>query len=138
MTVMKDLLRKYGEHADEVLPRLQAHLQHVQGNGQAKAAMVWMLGEYGENIPESPYLLEAIIEDIAEEDSPDVRLQLLTATMKLFFKRYIYGQTTCLSILFYSEPISHFFFFIQRTRVSGNARTTARTRGHRRDTHGCP
>ena len=38
-------------------------------------------------IPQSPYLLEEVIDNIEEEQSSQVKLQLLTATMKLFFKR---------------------------------------------------
>ena len=40
-----------------------------------------------QHIPDSPYMLESVIDHIKEEHSSDVKLQLLTATMKLFFKR---------------------------------------------------
>lgn len=36
--------------------------------------MVWLLGEYGENILESPYILEAIAKNFLGEE-PQVQLQ---------------------------------------------------------------
>jgi vesicle coat complex subunit len=38
--------------------------------------MVWLLGEYGENIVESPYILEAISKNFLNEDS-QVQLQVI-------------------------------------------------------------
>ena len=46
-----------------------------------------MIGEYGEFIKEGPYILESIIDGFKTETSNSVRLELLTATVKLFFKR---------------------------------------------------
>jgi hypothetical protein len=47
----------------------------------------WIIGEYGEIIDEAPYLLETMIDAFDEEPSHTVRQQILTASMKLFFKR---------------------------------------------------
>jgi hypothetical protein len=33
-------------------------------NAEAKCALLWMLGEYGELIPEAPYMMEAVIDAI--------------------------------------------------------------------------
>jgi hypothetical protein len=38
--------------------------------------MVWLLGEYGENIVESAYILEAIAKNFLNEDS-QVQLQVI-------------------------------------------------------------
>jgi hypothetical protein len=46
-----------------------------------------MIGEYGEYIADAPYILEPLIDGFGEEASHQVRMELLTATMKLFFKR---------------------------------------------------
>lgn len=54
---------------------------------EAKVAMLWMLGEYGEQIPEAPYLLEPMIDEVGEEPSAAVRLELLASAVKLFVKR---------------------------------------------------
>lgn len=53
---------------------------------EAKAAVVWMIGEFGELIASAPYILEELIDKFA--DLPQaVKLQLLTSTVQLFFKR---------------------------------------------------
>jgi vesicle coat complex subunit len=86
--VMKDLLRRYPERKTEVLPSLQRCLRRVDDEPEAQAALIWMAGEYGgEGFPEAPYLLEPLIDGYAGLASAMVKLNLLTATMKLFLKR---------------------------------------------------
>jgi AP-4 complex subunit beta-1 len=85
LVVMKDILRAYPEQANNVIPEVKKCLKTVD-DVEAKSAIIWMLGQYGEVIPDSPYLLEALINNFADE-LPKVRLQLLTSTMILFFKR---------------------------------------------------
>jgi len=86
--VMKDLLRRYPERKTEVLPSLQRCLRRVDDEPEAQAALIWMAGEYGgEGFPEAPYLLEHLIDGYAGLASAMVKLNLLTATMKLLFKR---------------------------------------------------
>lgn len=84
---MKDLLRKYPEWAESCVAVIGgvAHASVVEQ--QAKGALVWMLGEYGQDVPDSPYILESIVEGWGEEESETVRLEILTAVAKLFFKR---------------------------------------------------
>ncbi|XP_065187426.1 AP-4 complex subunit beta-1-like [Sycon ciliatum] len=86
LIVMQDLMRKYTWMAEAILPQLPSCLEIVQ-DSEGRAALVWMLGEHGEHLEDAPYLLEHIIDNIATEESSTVRLELLTATMKLFFKR---------------------------------------------------
>ncbi|RLN60233.1 hypothetical protein BBJ29_004816 [Phytophthora kernoviae] len=86
LVVMKDLLRKYPEKRHDVLPVLPRIIGEVEQAG-AKAAVVWMLGEFGQDLRRAPYVLEKLIEDFSDEIAPSVLLELLTATMKLFFKR---------------------------------------------------
>ena len=52
-----------------------------------KIAVVWMIGEYGDEIDEAPYILEPLIDAFNEETSRIVRIEILTTAMKLFFKR---------------------------------------------------
>merc|ERR1719221_1931176 len=52
-----------------------------------KCALLWILGEYGLLIDDAPYLLEPMIDGFVEEGSGAVRLEMLTATVKLFFCR---------------------------------------------------
>lgn len=51
-----------------------------------KSAFVWVLGQFGEQIPEAPYILEKVIEDEADESS-DLQSFLVVAVTRLFFKR---------------------------------------------------
>ncbi len=52
----------------------------------AKSACVWIIGEYGASLPDAPYILEDIALSYAQH-ADSVKLQLLTASLKLFFKR---------------------------------------------------
>lgn len=39
---------------------------------RAKAALIWMLGEYGEHVDDAPYTLEAFAESWDEDSTPEV------------------------------------------------------------------
>jgi len=84
--VIKDLLRKYPERYEEVIPAMQKCLKSIEET-EGKVAVIWMIGEYGDTINEAPYILEPLIDNFDDEPSSAVRMELLTATMKLFFKR---------------------------------------------------
>lgn len=86
LVVIRDLLVKYEKSAIAVLPQVAQCLEIVQ-DPKGLASLIWIIGEYGQSIPDSPYLLEPLVDRIASEQSAEVKLQLLTATMKLFFKK---------------------------------------------------
>lgn len=86
VTALKDLMRKYPARCAGVMPAIHTTLRKID-EPVGKSAMVWMIGEFGEMMPEGPYVLEGIIDNWEEERSTEVRLALMTATMKLFFKR---------------------------------------------------
>jgi len=48
---------------------------------------VWILGEFGQSIEESPYILEKMAEESREVNNPDLSSALFIAVFKLFFKR---------------------------------------------------
>lgn len=52
----------------------------------AKASMVWIIGEYAERIENADELLEMFIETFDDEPMP-VKLTILTSMVKLFLKR---------------------------------------------------
>jgi AP-1 complex subunit beta-1 len=52
----------------------------------AKAAMVWIVGEYAERIDNADELLAFLLDNFLDEPVA-VQLQLLTATVKLFLKK---------------------------------------------------
>lgn len=86
LVVIRDLLLKYEKSTIAVLPQIAQCLEIVQ-DPKGLSAIIWILGEYGQSIPDSPYMLEPLVDKIASEQSAEVKLQLLTATMKLFFKK---------------------------------------------------
>ena len=52
----------------------------------SKAAIIWIIGEYAEKINDAEVLIENFLETFIE-DSNKVKLQLLTATVKLYLKK---------------------------------------------------
>ncbi|CAJ1333733.1 unnamed protein product [Effrenium voratum] len=83
--VMKDLVRKYPEQFQQASGAVQKCLKIVS-EPDGKSALLWILGEYGLLIEDAPYLLEPMIDSFMEEVGA-VQLEMLTATVKLFFCR---------------------------------------------------
>lgn len=54
---------------------------------QGKRALLWLLGVHGEQISNAPYVLEGFIDGIKMEVSSAVKMELLTASQKLFLSR---------------------------------------------------
>ena len=86
MIVMKNLLRKYPDDRHDVLPLLPRLIKDMDDE-EGKCAVIWMIGEYGQDLPRGPYVLESLIDHFEEETYLPVQLELLTACMKMFFKR---------------------------------------------------
>ena len=53
---------------------------------EGRACLVWLLGEFGISLPESPYILEQYINSVGNETDPSFKLNLLSASMKLFLR----------------------------------------------------
>ena len=87
LVVSKDLLRRFPERAFDVLEAAAQIAPTGVSEPAARAALVWMLGEFGHVIPAAPYTLEPILDEFTDEPSPEVRLELLAAATKLFLKR---------------------------------------------------
>ncbi|KAG2599255.1 hypothetical protein PVAP13_5KG383200 [Panicum virgatum] len=87
LVLVKDLLRKYPQWSHDCIAVVgnisSKNIQEPKG----KAALIWMLGEYSQDMHDALYVLESLVENWDEEHSPEVRLHLLTAVMKCFFKR---------------------------------------------------
>jgi hypothetical protein len=86
LVVMKDLLRKFPEKRHDVLVVLPRIINSVQ-QPNAKTAIIWMIGEFGQDMRRAPYVLEKLIDEFSEETFAAVLLELLSASIKLFFKR---------------------------------------------------
>mmetsp|Transcript_39931 Transcript_39931/g.87163 ORF Transcript_39931/g.87163 Transcript_39931/m.87163 type:complete len:851 (+) Transcript_39931:130-2682(+) len=84
--VMKDLVRKYPQQFQRASGAVERCMRIVN-EPEGKCAVLWILGEYGLLIEDAPYLLEPMIDGFLEETSGSVRLEMLTAAVKLFFCR---------------------------------------------------
>lgn len=80
------VLRSFPALRLHVIPSLSRYLRRIE-NPEAKAGLVWMLGEYATEVIEAPYMLERIIDGYSDEVSVDLKLQTLVAAMKMFFQR---------------------------------------------------
>mmetsp|Transcript_45288 Transcript_45288/g.61435 ORF Transcript_45288/g.61435 Transcript_45288/m.61435 type:complete len:265 (-) Transcript_45288:990-1784(-) len=84
---MKDILRKYPAYIEDFVTFFEEiqleHIIEVDG----KIAYVWILGEFGDKIGLSPYILEKMNEEVKELNSSLFTSTLINAAFKLFFKR---------------------------------------------------
>lgn len=83
--VIKDIFRRYPNTYESIIATLCESLDTLD-EPEAKASMIWIIGEYAERIDNADELLESFLESFPEEP-PQVQLQLLTATVKLFLKK---------------------------------------------------
>lgn len=86
MKNIANVLRVYPDGKSYIIPYISRCLRRVD-DAEAKASLVWMLGEYGKEITEAPYMLETMIENYDEENSLVIKLHLLSSAMKMFFQR---------------------------------------------------
>eukprot|EP00055_Hartaetosiga_balthica_P018704 m.135204 g.135204 ORF g.135204 m.135204 type:complete len:776 (-) comp9865_c0_seq1:143-2470(-) len=89
IVIMRDILRKYPEQAANTVEQLYSLIDPTDftEEDEARDVFVWLLGEHGAHLEEAPYALESYIDSIEEESSSIVKLELLTSSLKLFFKR---------------------------------------------------
>lgn len=88
--VIRNIFRKYPNQYESIIGTLCEHLDSLD-EPEAKAAMVWVIGQYADRIENSDALLEDFLYSFAEEPV-EVQLALLTATVKLFIQRPTKGQ----------------------------------------------
>ncbi|KAK1290346.1 Beta-adaptin-like protein B [Acorus calamus] len=78
-------LERAAERYESIIATLCESLDTLD-EPEAKASMIWIIGEYAERIDNADELLESFLESFPEEPAL-VQLQLLTATVKLFLKK---------------------------------------------------
>ncbi|KAJ6230312.1 ap-4 complex subunit beta-1 [Anaeramoeba flamelloides] len=87
MIIIQDLLRLhpaiFSQQISVLIPQISPYIK----TAKCKKSFIWILGEYGEKIPQSPYILEKYIEEFVNENDENVKLELLTSVAKNFFKR---------------------------------------------------
>ncbi|CAJ1380969.1 unnamed protein product [Effrenium voratum] len=84
IVVIRDIFRKYPGKYEIIISDLCENLDSLD-EPDAKAAMIWIVGEYAERIDNSSDLLESFLESFHEEPA-SVQHQILTATVKMCIK----------------------------------------------------
>lgn len=85
--VLKNIFRKYREAIEEFEDFLTNITFDSISEIEAKAAYIWILGEFGNAIDMAPYILERMIEIHKDLQSVEISMELLTSITKLFFIR---------------------------------------------------
>jgi hypothetical protein len=88
--VIRNIFRKYPNQYESIITTLCDNLDSLD-EPEAKAAMIWVIGQYADRINNADVLLEEFLDSFAEEPV-EVQLALLTATVKLFIQRPTKGQ----------------------------------------------
>eukprot|EP00889_Picochlorum_renovo_P007886 jgi/Picre1/34916/NNA_002382.t1 len=81
VVVIKDIFRRYPNRYESIISILCENLDSLD-EPEARASMVWIIGEYAERIDNADELLEQFLESFPEETAA-VQLQLMTAAVKL-------------------------------------------------------
>ncbi|KAL7060510.1 hypothetical protein AAHC03_09914 [Spirometra sp. Aus1] len=85
IVVIKDIFRKYPNKYESIIANLCENLDTLD-EPEARASMIWIIGEYAERIDNADELLQSFLDGFLDENT-QVQLQLLTAIVKLFLKR---------------------------------------------------
>lgn len=93
---VKDILRRY-KSFEGCISVLCQNLEEID-EPEAKAAIIWILGEYADKIENAGQIIEGYISSYLEEPTV-VQLQLLTAAVKLYIKRPSRGQNIIQNVL---------------------------------------
>lgn len=83
--VIRDIFRRYPGKYEKIIANLCENLETLD-EPEAKAAMIWIIGEYAPRIENASDMLESFLDNFADE-APQVQLQLLTAIVKLFLNK---------------------------------------------------
>ncbi|KAG0626142.1 hypothetical protein M758_2G105600 [Ceratodon purpureus] len=95
--VIKDIFRRYPNMYESIIATLCESLDTLD-EPEAKASMIWIIGEYAERIDNADELLESFLETFPEEPA-QVQLQLLTAAVKLFLKKPTEGPQQMIQVV---------------------------------------
>jgi len=94
---MKDIFRRYPNMYEVTISDLCDNLDTLD-EPEAKASMIWIVGEYASRIDNADEILQIFLETWHDE-APQVQLQLLTAIVKLFLGNQAKGEQMCQDVL---------------------------------------
>ncbi|QRV86015.1 adaptor protein complex AP-1 protein [Ceratobasidium sp. AG-Ba] len=97
VVVIKDIFRRYPSKYEGIIPTLCENIDALD-EPDARAAMVWIVGQYAERIDNAQDLMEDLTYNFLSE-SAEVQLALLTAVVKLFIKKPEQGKELVPKIL---------------------------------------
>ncbi|KIM65209.1 hypothetical protein SCLCIDRAFT_113025 [Scleroderma citrinum Foug A] len=80
--VTRDIFRRYPGKYEGIIPTLCENLDALDET-EAKAAMIWILGQFADRIDNADDLLDDLVYNFLDEPT-EVQLALLTAVVKLF------------------------------------------------------
>ena len=88
--VIRNIFRKYPLQYESIISTIISNIDDLD-EPEAKAAVVWIIGQYADRIDNADSLLEDFLSTFHEEPI-EVQLALLTATVKLFIQRPTKGK----------------------------------------------
>ncbi|KAG8981343.1 hypothetical protein FRB90_007317 [Tulasnella sp. 427] len=97
VVVVKDIFRRYPNEYESVIPKVCENMDDL-AEPEAKAAIVWIVGQYANRIDNPLELLEDLSFSFLE-DPVEVQLSLLTAVVKLFLQKPDQGKDLVSKIL---------------------------------------
>ena len=97
VVVIRDIFRRYPNKYTSVIVPMCAVMDLID-EPEAKASMVWVIGEYCSVIDNAAELLDALTDSFHDEAAA-VQLEMLTAVVKLFLKQPAAGQALVTSVL---------------------------------------
>jgi AP-2 complex subunit beta-1 len=88
--VIRNIFRKYPNQYESIITTVIANIDDLD-ESEAKAAIVWIIGQYADRIENADDLLKDYLATFHDEPV-EVQLALLTATVKLFIQRPTKGS----------------------------------------------
>lgn len=88
--VIRNIFRKYPNRYEGVIGTVISNIDELD-EPEAKAAVIWIIGQYADRIENSDGFLQDYLATFHDE-TIEVQLALLTATVKLFIQRPTKGQ----------------------------------------------
>jgi len=82
--VCADILRKFPGHFEFIIEKVCSNLEVIK-DSRAKAAAIWILGEYSSIIEHADVLLDPYL-DVFHDETPEVQHQLLSAFIKVYVR----------------------------------------------------
>ncbi len=87
LCLLQNLLRKYPSILGDFSKTLETSISEINSDPKGLSAAIWILGEFGDKLENSPYIIENLLDQLyGEIQSPKIIYALLLTGAKLFFK----------------------------------------------------